>query len=246
MAEVTGNTAVQAPMGAIRSPLHFGSSETANHLPHAMQGQLFTQDFLRRGVLETPPWQALNEAVFNDFRQSLTTIFPELHGASTINEAQTEALVINKVLVELGWSDDTLPQVNLSGKRREDVPDVLLFANSTAKAAALAETRDDRRYRHGLAILEAKRWMRPLDRGDHSEATDPDAPSSQMLRYLSRADIVSDRKIKWGMLSNGAVWRLYWQDARSRAEEFSRSIWPPLSTCPASSMNWTKSSQRMP
>lgn len=69
-------------------------------------------------------------------------------------------------------------------------------------------------------MLEAKRWLRPLDRGDSSEATDPGAPSSQMLRYLSRADVTSDRAVKWGILTNGAVWRLYWQDARSRAEEF--------------------------
>lgn len=184
-----------------------------------MQGQLFTQDFLTRGVTETPPHQALTDAAFADFCTSLKCIFNGLDSASTINEAQTESLVINKILVELGWGDDMLPQVNLSGKRREDVPDVLLFASATAKAVALP-LKDDQRYRHGLAILEAKRWLRPLDRGDSAEATDPDAPSSQMLRYLSRADVVSDRAVKWGMLTNGAVWRLYWQDARSRAEEF--------------------------
>lgn len=157
--------------------------------------------------------------MFGAFKAALQSIFTGLDGASTINEAQTEALVINKVLVELGWGDDFMPQVNLSGKRREDVPDVLLFADATAKATALP-LKDDQRYRHGLAILEAKRWLRPLDRGDASDAHDPDAPSSQMLRYLSRADVVSDRAVKWGMLTNGAVWRLYWQDARSRAEEF--------------------------
>lgn len=184
-----------------------------------MQGQLFTQDFLTRGVIETPPHQALTDAAFAAFRNALLSIFNGLDSASTINEAQTEALVINKVLVELGWGDDLLPQVNLSGKRREDVPDVLLFADAAAKATALP-LKDDQRYRHGLAILEAKRWLRPLDRGDVQDATDPDAPSSQMLRYLSRADVVSDRAVKWGMLTNGAVWRLYWQDARSRAEEF--------------------------
>ena len=185
-----------------------------------MQGQLFSQDFLTRGILETPPHQALSQESFAAFDAALRSIFATFNTASHINEAQTEALVINKVLLELGWGDDTLPQVNLSGKRREDVPDCLLFANSDKKAAALTETKDDRRYRHGLAILEAKRWLRPLDRGDLSEATDPDAPSSQMLRYLSRADVVSDRAVKWGMLTNGAVWRLYWQDARSRSEEF--------------------------
>lgn len=184
-----------------------------------MQGQLFTQDFLTRGVTETPPYQALNDAAFAAFKMALQGIYTGLDSAATINEAQTEALVINKVLIELGWGDDFLPQVNLSGKRREDVPDALLFPGAAAKATALP-LKDDQRYRHGIAILEAKRWLRPLDRGDASDAHDPDAPSSQMLRYLSRADVVSDRAVKWGILTNGAVWRLYWQDARSRAEEF--------------------------
>ena len=185
-----------------------------------MQGQLFTQDFLTRGVTETPPYQALTDSAFAVFRQALPSICSGLDGASTINEAQTEQVIIEKVLAQLGWGDDYLPQVNLSGKRREDVPDVLLFPDNQSKAAALTEAKDDRRYRHGLAILEAKRWLRPLDRGDSTEALDPDAPSSQMLRYLSRADLASDRAVKWGLLTNGAVWRLYWQDARSRAEEF--------------------------
>jgi hypothetical protein len=185
-----------------------------------MQGQLFTQDFLMRGVAGTPPHQELNEVAFTTFKSALQTIFLGMDASSTVNEAQTEALVINKLLVTLGWGDDTLPQVNSDPKGREAVPDCLLFASPAKKALALAETKDDRRYRHGLAILEAKRWLRPLDRSDGKDAFDPDAPSSQMLRYLSRVDVASDRAVKWGMLTNGAVWRLYWQDARSRVEEF--------------------------
>ncbi len=184
-----------------------------------MQGQLFSQDFLARGILETPPYLRLDAAAFAAFEARLHEIYQGLDAASTINEAQTEAVVITKVLTALGWGDDFLPQVNLSGKRREDVPDLLLFASADKKAAALP-LKDEQRLRHGIALLEAKRWLRPLDRGDATEAHDPDAPSSQMLRYLSRADVVSDRAVKWGVLTNGAVWRLYWQDARSRSEEF--------------------------
>ena len=184
-----------------------------------MQGQLFTQDFLHAGVRETPAFEAVTPAVFDTVHAALTAAFTGLNAASTINEAQTEQAVIQKVLWALGWGDDTMPQVNLSGKRREDVPDLLLFADAAAKATALP-LKDDQHYRHGLAILEAKRWLRPLDRGDQSEAFDPDAPSTQMLRYLSRAETVSDKAIQWGMLTNGAVWRLYWQGARSRSEEF--------------------------
>jgi hypothetical protein len=187
-----------------------------------MQGQLFTQDFLHRGIADTPPWIALTDSSLEAFVAQLRSIYSavQVGAASTINEAQTESLIIHKVLTALGWGDDTLPQVNSDAKGRESVPDLLLFASPQHKTAALAETKDDRRYRHGLAILEAKRWLRPLDRGDSTERFDPDAPSSQMLRYLSRVDGASDRAIKWGLLTNGAVWRLYWQDARSRAEEF--------------------------
>ena len=185
-----------------------------------MQGQLFTQDFLTRALLDTPAYQAFSDTAFAAFRADLQGVFKGLDGSSTINEAQTEKDVIYKALALLGWADDYMPQVNTDRKGREAVPDALLFANAAAHAAALAEAKDDRRYRHGLAILEAKRWLRPLDRGDGQDMFDPDAPSSQMLRYLSRVDVASDRAIKWGMLTNGAVWRLYWQDARSRAEEF--------------------------
>ncbi len=186
-----------------------------------MQGQLFTQDFLTRGVLETPCFQeALAQGQFAAFEARLRSLYSAVDAHATINEAQTESVLITPALVALGWEDGFLPQVNLSGKRREDVPDCLLFASAAHKAAALAEAKDERRYRHGVAVLEAKRWLRPLDRGDGSEPTDPDAPSSQMLRYLSRADVVSDRAVKWGILTNGNVWRLYWQDARSRSEDF--------------------------
>ncbi len=185
-----------------------------------MQGQLFTQDFLLHGICATLPWQELDDTACTAFETRLRGIFQGLDAGSTLNEAQTEQLVIEAVLAALGWHDATLPQVNLSRKRREDVPDILLFASSAARAAALAEDHDDKRYRHGIALLEAKRWLRPLDRGDASEPQDPGAPSSQMLRYLSRADLSSDRAVKWGLLTNGGVWRLYWQDARSRAEEF--------------------------
>ncbi len=185
-----------------------------------MQGQLFTQDFLHRGIRETPPYQALDAATFGRFQAALRSIFQALDVHSNRNEAQTEQAVIEPVLIELGWHGLTTRQVNMSVKGREDVPDLLLYADPAAAAAADAEPEEHRRYRHGIAVLEAKRWMRPLDRGDAAEPTDPGAPSSQMLRYLSRADVVSDRAVKWGVLTNGAVWRLYYQDARSRVEEF--------------------------
>lgn len=115
-------------------------------------------------------------------------------------------------------------QVNLSLSGREDVPDFLLFADRDARERAY-KVPDSARARLGIALMEAKRWLRALDRSEDSatgnrKQRDFGAPSSQMLRYLSRADVLSDRAVKWCMLSNGAIWRLYWQDARARAEDF--------------------------
>ncbi len=185
-----------------------------------MEGKLFSQDFLLDGIRSTPVWETLPDTEFGVFFDDLKRIYAPLTISSQLNEANTEADVIEQVLGLLGWRDLTLKQVTASSTRREDVPDFLLFPDEDAKQAARAEKRDDRRYRHGIAILEAKRWMRPLDRGDATNRLDPGTPSNQILRYLSSVEVASDRKVRWGILTNGAVWRLYWQGARSRSEEF--------------------------
>ncbi|MEN8217398.1 MAG: hypothetical protein ABFS56_13730 [Pseudomonadota bacterium] len=66
-------------------------------------------------------------------------------------------------------------------------------------SAALAEKKDDLRYRHGIVILESKRWQRALDRGDKTDTLNSGTPSTQMLHYLSRAEISSERRIQWGI-----------------------------------------------
>ncbi len=188
-----------------------------------MQGQLFSHDFLTRGILETAPWQAFDKNQVDAFATELRRAYGIVTADSALNEAQTESELIEPVLALLGW--ESFPQINMSQSGREDVPDFLLFADAAAKTRALAEPSDDRRVRHGVALLEAKSWLRVLDRSEPGltgtrKPRDFGAPSSQMLRYLSRADVMSDRVVKWGILTNGAVWRLYWQDARSRTEDF--------------------------
>jgi hypothetical protein len=182
-----------------------------------MHGHLFTSDFLRDGIRETPGWnEAEND--FLAFRSAIQRILARITPDTVLNEAQTEDEVILPVLAALGWTNHLRQQTaNRSG--REDVPDFLLFASAETKRTAMAE-RADRRYRHGALIVEAKRWQRPLDRGDSTNPLERGTPSSQMLRYLSRVEVASDRAVQWGVLTNGSVWRLYWQSARSRSEEF--------------------------
>jgi hypothetical protein len=187
-----------------------------------MRGKLFTQDYLGfpdGGVTETAAWRELDASALAATKARLAEILRAFPVTGTPNEAATEKDLIWPVLEALGW-EDFLPQQTTSGRGRLDVPDVLLFADQAAKRAAQAERQEQDRYRHGTAIVEAKRWQRNLDRAESQAGLDGGAPSTQMLRYLTRAEVASDGRIRWGVLTNGRHWRLYYQGARSRAEEF--------------------------
>ncbi|KQN08785.1 restriction endonuclease [Sphingomonas sp. Leaf28] len=177
-------------------------------------GSLFTTDYLTEGIVGTADYLAVNVA---SLRAQLVKIADKLPQNARTNESQTEDDFIWPVLEALGWAE-SLRQQNLSAKGRDDVPDGLLFADATAKTAANRLDDQSKRYDYGLAVVESKRWARPLDRASgREEAT---APSTQMLRYLRRIDDLTIGKLRWGILTNGPKWRLYWAGARSVSEEF--------------------------
>ena len=179
-----------------------------------MSGSLFTTDYLVEAVAATPAYLAVDVAGLRAKLDDIAAKFPK--NART-NESQTEDDFIWPVLAALGWSE-SLRQQNLTVAGRDDVPDGLLFEDAAAKAAANVQGDQWRRYSHGLAVVESKRWARPLDRASgRDEAT---APSTQMLRYLRRIDDLTTGKLRWGILTNGTKWRLYWAGARSVSEEF--------------------------
>jgi hypothetical protein len=182
------------------------------------QGSLFSTDFLLESITHNADWQRISDAGINDLATGLRAIFDRFPIAQTPNESQTEDDLIWPVLVQLGWTA-SLRQQNLAARGRDDVPDGLLFADASAKAEANAFPEEWKRYGVGLAIVESKRWRRPLDRqsGRRGEET---APSTQMLRYLRRVEDLTTGKLRWGMLTNGARWRLYYQGARSVSEQF--------------------------
>ena len=184
----------------------------------ASQGSLFTSDFLTESIRDDRDWQELSDDVLATIHSEITAIFDGFPVDQTPNESTTENDLIWKVLKALGWTA-YLTQQNLSPKGREDVPDGLLFGSDDAKTKANEFPEEWKRYEFGSAVMEAKRWGRPLDRrsGRRGEET---APSTQMLRYLRRIDDVTQGSLRWGILTNGAKWRLYFSGARSVSEQF--------------------------
>ncbi|MGB8363915.1 MAG: hypothetical protein ACLQUZ_00505 [Rhizomicrobium sp.] len=179
------------------------------------KGTLFADDFLREGILATPDWQAFELSEFQAIETKLKRILDPFEIGAHHNEADTEERVIYKVLGALGWDGLILRRNAMAEKGKEDIPDALLLPDKEALAHADKTKRPAEKFRHGLVICESKKWELGLDSGRGDQV-----PSTQMLRYLTRADVMSDGRVLWGVLTNGRVWRLYWQRAKSRSEQF--------------------------
>jgi hypothetical protein len=185
------------------------------------QGSLFTQEYLLRGIVEDPAWAAASDGELAAFVDACRAAFGKFNVAGAWNETQTEDNLIYPILAALDWPQDCwLAQARADAKGRGNVPDMLLFPDAEAKRAATASANDKDRYRHGIALAENKAWNVPLDREPKGKGARDEVPSTQILRYLNVADIQSDRRVLWGILTNGRHWRLYWQLARSRTEDF--------------------------
>ena len=178
-----------------------------------MPGQLFTNYFLEEGILHTGAWQeSLSQPPdFDSFRAQAHALLQKAANFHNINEASTEQELIRPLFELLGWVD-YLPQQG--SDHNEDIPDHLLFGDAESKDRAFAKPSPNR-YPDALVVAESKRFNRPLDaRGKTS------SPHGQILRYLATADINSDGRIRWGILTNGRVWRLYDRRALPRASGY--------------------------
>ena len=182
-----------------------------------MSGRLFTDYFLTDGIKDTNEWKSSVEDVeaFTAFKEGLRQHYNALSHSENANEAVTEQELIRPVLDLLGWVD-YLPQQGATGN--EDIPDHLLFADSEAKARAIAQRLPKDRIRHATVVQESKRFGLSLDNRDKDDkARALGTPHGQIRRYLSTADIESEGRIRWGILTNGRIWRLYDHRARPRA-----------------------------
>ena len=181
-----------------------------------MPSQLFTYYFLTDGIKATAEWRASisDSTAFAAFRDSVRQRYDALNGSEGPNEAVTEQELIRPVLELLGWAD-YLPQQGTT--RNEDIPDYLLFTDAASKERAAGRTNPEERFRDAIVVEESKRFGLSLDARDRDDGRQSRTPHGQILRYLSTADIESDSRIRWGILTNGGVWRLYDYRARPRA-----------------------------
>ncbi len=186
-----------------------------------VRGSLFTRFFLEDGIRQTPAYRDLDPARIEAFAAEVKTRWAALAQMHRPSEAETEFEFIYPILGALGWQH--LPQQE-PGRGRRDIADALLFVSEQAKAKARMERASADRFRFGAVVAENEVRDTPLDRASGKSET----PSTQIIRYLSRAENQSGGVLRWRLLTNGRQWRLYWANARARAEGFIELDLPSL------------------
>ncbi len=166
----------------------------------------------------TSAWSSLNPIALDITVNELLHLYDSFPVDQVPNESHTEQDLIWPVLHLLGWKS-YLPQQNLSSHGRMDVPDGLLFLDDSAKQTAIQQDQQFQGYSFGTAILEVKRWLRPLSRSSEKPG-EMSVPASQMLRYIRRVDDLTEGRLRWGILTNGHNWRLYYAGAKSPGEDY--------------------------
>ena len=143
-------------------------------------GTLFSGYYLDEGI--RPDADGLPDADALAFAHLAQSCLSHVPASGKLGEAETEALIVFPILAALGWFH--LPQ-QPAGRRREDVPDALLFLDPDAQRHALDQPPGMDRWKQAVVVNENKAWDLPLDRAAGKIVR---TPASQALRYLRLAD----------------------------------------------------------
>ena len=165
----------------------------------AQERNLFPAHFLDQRLPDWPEYAALDPSTLFDEITAIWSCEREL--LPTFNEEQTEDRFIRPILSALGFKYTPRPAASVAGRRRE--PDYALFLGAETRADA-ERIGGSARYANAVAVVEAKRFDRPLDRRRAARALSED-PAAQIIHY------VSITHVPFGILTNGRIWRLYAQ-----------------------------------
>ena len=185
-----------------------------NQLPDAVKNQsLFSNYYLDSLIVGQPQWaQTPNiESHYAAIKERFDAIAPN---AERFNEARTEHEFIRPVLNQLGHVFEVQPALQTSqGTKR---PDYAFFASGDTHDAALNNINTNQFFNTALAVGDAKKWSRNLDRKtqDGGDPFNNQNPNYQIDFYLRGADK------DWGILTNGRQWRLYHRQTSYRLDSF--------------------------
>ncbi len=167
---------------------------------------LFADHFLEERLPDLPQWQETEG--LDDAFTAIEKLYEKcaLSFTDATNEDQTENDFIQPVLRIL-WSeaapgDCYQVEVSIPNLDVHRQPDYALFRAAADRQAAQPLVGDPSYWQNVPCLADAKKWSASLDKKGGIHGT----PSAQIVNYLYRS------RTRWGILTNGRVWRLYEQD----------------------------------
>jgi type I restriction-modification system DNA methylase subunit len=162
---------------------------------------LFSNYYLDNQIKNNPEWKKEeHKAAFSEIKKLYDT---EKDFLPNLNEKQLEQRFFGQIFKILNHT----VEVNESTETQE-FPDYAYFPDRNSLDDAHKRKGTNSFYNNAFAIGEVKRWGIELDRFGRDEKDRKRNPSLQIWIYLH------DVTPKWGVLSNGAKWRLYCKDRR--------------------------------
>lgn len=166
---------------------------------------LFSDHFLKERLPQWKEWQSSVD--ISIYRNKLLSLYESKKGhLPDLNEAQTEQEFIKPVLEDiLDYANSYIVQASYKKGKQSNRPDYALFPDQVTKNSAYKKIKASD-YTQCIGIADAKYWERELDLSKSSEkdnSFNKQNPSFQIVDYLSGT------QTKWGILTNGRLWRLY-------------------------------------
>ncbi len=160
---------------------------------------LFSNHYLENQVRASPELaRSDHEAAFAELKRIYER---EAAFVAGLSEAQLEERLIRRVFAVI------LPEYEVQGATRSrEFPDYAFFPHREARDRAQANKGSESFFLEAFAIGEVKRWDAELDRFGRDRQDKRRNPSFQIWLYLTETEPA------WGILSNGAKWRLYRQN----------------------------------
>jgi len=157
---------------------------------------LFSNYYLEKYLPESPEWKREDHiAVFEQIKNIYTR---ESASIKTLNEKQLENHFFNEIFSILGFVYEVTEPTDA-----RNFPDYAFFFDRDGRDDAHKNKKTIPFFTNAVAIGEVKQWKVDLDKVTKNEYNISENPSLQIWTYLDDTDQ------KWGILSNGRIWRLY-------------------------------------
>jgi len=160
---------------------------------------LFSNYYLENQINSTLEWRKQDhEFAFQEIRKIYDR---EINLVRNLNESQLEDRFFREIFKGI------LPNYEVQGiTLAKEFPDYAFFPDQESQDRAQRDKDTESFFKEALAIGEVKKWDIELDRFGKDRHNKKRNPSFQTWLYLH------DTEPKWGILSNGRMWRLYHQD----------------------------------